>query len=235
MMLKRFLILWIFVICFCHTEAAGQKPNTLTKTEKKEGWRLLFDGKSFLGWQQLANDGWEIKNGELIATGTSDGKQRDIITTEQFSNMELIFEFRIFNLTNSGVKYLVTNSFPGQKNTYLGLEYQILDDVNYKYPERGYLRSLASLYDLIPAKKNTTVSFGKWNVAKIVVIGNHIEHWLNNEKVVDYDRGSESFQNLIKDSKYKNLENFGKAIKGFILLQNEGTPVSFRNIKIKIL
>lgn len=213
--------------------AIAQKPNTLTENEKQNRWQLLFDGKTFDGWQKLANSGWSIKDGQMIAEGSNDGKQRDIITSGQYENFELSIEFKIFKLTNSGIKYLVTNTFPGQKGTYLGLEYQILDEVNYKYPERGVYRSLASLYDLIPANKNDTISLNKWNVARIIVKGNHIEHWLNGKIVVKYDRSTEDFKVLVENSKYKNLEKFGKTVKGHILLQNEGTPISFRNIKIK--
>nr|WP_068892769.1 DUF1080 domain-containing protein [Pedobacter panaciterrae] len=226
-----FNIILLQVICIFG--AIAQSPNTLTKKEKALGWSLLFDGKTFNGWKKIADGGWEIKNGELLAVKPENGKQMDIITTDQFDNFELYFEFKIFKETNSGVKYLVTNDYESQKGTYLGLEYQILDDVNFKYPERGELRSLASLYDLIPANKKTPVHIQQWNTAKIIVNGNHIQHWLNGHKTVDYNRSTESFKSLVEKSKYKNLKNFGQSKKGHILLQNEGSPISFRNIKVK--
>lgn len=215
--------------------AMAQAPNELTENEKQNGWKLLFDGKTFDGWQRLANSGWSIKDGQLLAQASDDGKQKDIITTDQFENFELSVDFSLSKLTNSGIKYLVTNTYPGQEGSFLGLEYQILDDVNYKYPERGIYRSLASLYDLIPANKKDTISLYKWNVAWIIVKGNYIEQWLNGKMVVKYDRSTEDFKVLVENSKYKNLEKFGKTVKGHILLQNEGTPISFRNIKIKPL
>lgn len=231
---KFYLLIVIFsitTICAAH----AQTPNVLTKKEKQKGWRLLFDGKTFNGWQKIANAGWTIKDGVLMAQAFNDGKQKDIITAEQFENFELSLEFKISKETNSGIKYSVTNNYPGQEGTFLGLEYQILDDVNFKYPERGVYRSLASLYDLIPANKKEIISLDKWIVAKIIVNGNHIEHWLNGNKVVAYDRSTEDFLTLVEDSKYKRLKNFGKSAKGHILLQNEGTPVAFRSIKIKSL
>lgn len=221
------------ILSITATATVAQKPNVLTKSEKQNGWRLLFDGKTFNGWQKLANAGWLIKGGELMAQSFNNGGQKDIITTEQFGNFELSFEFKISQATNSGIKYLVTNNYPGQKGAYLGLEYQILDEVNFKYPERGVYRSMASLYDLIPANKNGIVTLNKWNIAKVIVNGNHIEHWLNGSRVVEYDRSTSGFKTLVEDSKYKSMENFGMATKGHILLQNEGTPVVFRSIKIK--
>lgn len=213
----------------------AQTPNKLTSKEKQNGWQLLFDGKTFDGWKKLADTGWVIKDGELVAQSFTDGKQKDIITINQFENFELSVDFKISRLTNSGIKYLVINTYPGHTGSFLGLEYQIVDNVNFIYPERGSYRTLASLYDLIPADTRDTVLLNTWNVAKIIVKGNLIEHWLNGRLVVKYDKNTEGFRVLVEDSKYKNLENFGKNAKGHILLQNEGTPIAFRNIKIRPL
>lgn len=231
-MLKAIFFFLILHICCVQ----AQTPNTLTAQEKAHGWQLVFDGKSFAGLQKLADGGWEVKDGMLMATPIPHGRQMDIITTATYDNFELIFEFRAEKNTNSGVKYLVTNTFPGQKGTYLGLEYQILDDLNYRYPERGELRSVASLYDLISADPAKEVkALGEWNTAKIIVNDNHISHWLNGQKIVAYDRSRPSFKVLVQDSKYKDLENFGETKRGHFLFQNEGTPIAFRNIKVKRL
>lgn len=231
--MKPLMILWLLSI-FQVFNTAAQEPPILTAAEKAEGWELLFDGESFHGLRKLAEGGWEIKDGILLATPIPHGKQMDIITEKQFGNFELTFEFALSENTNSGVKYLVTNNYKAQKGAYLGLEYQILDDINYRYPERGVLRSVASLYDLIPADPAKTVNvFGQWNTAKITVNGDLITHWLNGDKVVEYDRSTPSFAALVSDSKYKNLQGFGKAKKGHLLFQNEGTPIAFRNIKVK--
>jgi len=225
-----FAIFLQFVVCF---GLVAQIPNTLTHTEKEAGWRLLFDGKSLNGWRKLAGDGWAVKDGALTAISSAGSKQKDLLTTGEFDNFELFFEFKISKETNSGVKYLVSNDYPGQNGAFLGLEYQILDDVNFKYPERGVFRSLSSLYDLIPAHKKKITPLGYWNTARIIVDKNLVEHWLNGYKVVGYDRNSTELDTLVEKSKYKNLQNFGKSEKGYILLQNEGSPISFRNIKIR--
>lgn len=227
-------IILLFVLPTYAVQA--QTQNILTAAEKADGWQLVFDGKSFQGLQKLADGGWEVKEGMLRATPIPQGKQMDVITTAVFGNFELTFEFKAAKNTNSGVKYLVTNTFPGQNGTYLGLEYQILDDMNYQYPERGELRSVASLYDLIAADpKKEVKALGEWNTAKIIVNDHHISHWLNGEEVVVYDRSSTTFDKLIQASKYKDLRDFGKTKKGHLLFQNEGTPIDFRNIKIKLL
>jgi len=215
---------------------SAQTPNKLTDREKQEGWELLFDGETFTGLNKLAGSGWDIEDGAIKAQITEESgghSQKDFITAEKYGNFELVFDFMISNKTNSGVKYLVTDDYPGQEGQYLGLEYQILDNVNFEYPERGELRTLASLYDLIPADTQETVPFGEWSTAKIVVIGNHIEHWLNGKKVVGYNRGSTRFKSLVRESKYKNFKDFGQTKQGHILFQNEGSAIAFRSIKIK--
>jgi hypothetical protein len=230
-----FLFAVVLQLTFVY-ETFAQAANRLTSKEKDGGWALLFDGKSFKGWRMLAGDGWLIKDGELTAIPASSPKQSDIIVENQYGNFELVFDFKMSEKTNSGLKYLVTNNFPEQKGAYLGLEYQIVDEVNFIYPERGALRTLGALYDLIPADTiKVTSPLGSWNTAKIVVDGNHIQHWLNGKKVVEYDRSTAGFANLIADSKYKSLAGFGKAAKGHLLFQNEGSPIAFKNIKIRRL
>lgn len=224
-----FLLQFVFVLA-----SQAQQQNQLTKKEKDAGWHLLFDGSTFNGWKMLNGSGWIIKDGALTAVSSPAHTQSDIITTDQFEDFELVFEFKVYKNTNSGVKYLVTNDFPQQRGAFLGLEYQILDEANFVYPERGNLRTTASLYDLIPANPVKQVLLKeRWNTAKIQVKGKLIRHWLNGKQVVSYDRSTAAFAQLVRDSKYKELSNFGQIKKGYFLLQNEGSPVSFRNIKVR--
>jgi len=231
--MKRWFYL-LLISSLAVPDASAQGLPTLTAAEQADGWELIFDGKSFQGLRTLAGGGWEIKDGMLLATPIPHGRQMDIITEKQFGNFELTFEFALSENTNSGVKYLVTDQYEGHEGSYLGLEYQLLDDIHYQYPERGNLRSVASLYDLIAADPGKTVhALGQWNTAKIKVDGNLISHWLNGDKVVEYDRSTSSFFTLVADSKYNDLEGFGQTSKGHLLFQNEGTPIAFRNIKIR--
>jgi Domain of Unknown Function (DUF1080) len=222
-------------------------PNALTKYEIRNDWRLLFDGSTSKGWRSAKSDsfptkGWEIKNGSINVLAFNGGESAnggDIITREEFSAFDLNFEFKYAAGGNSGVKYFVTLAENSQGSA-IGLEYQVLDDKLHPDAKAGREgnRTLASLYDLIPAKKQERFlkPVGQWNHGRIVVYpNNHVEHFLNGIKVVEYERGSKEFKDLVAVSKYKVWPNFGEAPKGHILLQDHGSPVSFRSIKIKVL
>ena len=225
-------------------------PNTLTTREARMGWRLLWDGQTTAGWRGARLDafpaqGWEIKEG-VLSVLSSDGAEAanggDIVTVDTYSDFELELDFKITEGANSGIKYFVLPDLNRGPGSSIGLEYQILDDVRHADASEGVggNRTLASLYDLIPAG-NLTIpgankrfnGVGQWNRARIVARGNHVEHWLNNEKVLEYERGTQIYRALVAKSKYNVWPNFGEASAGHILLQDHGNHVSFRNIKIR--
>lgn len=225
-------------------------PNTLTETEQRRGWRLLWDGASTDGWRGARLDafpesGWEISNGVLSVLASDGGESTnggDIVTTDTYSNFELELDFKITEGANSGIKYFVLTDLNKGPGSSIGLEYQILDDNRHPDAAQGVggNRTLASLYDLIPAGNMTRPGAskrvngpGRWNRARLVVKGNHVEHWLNNEKVLEYERGTPIYRALVEKSKYNVWPNFGEAAAGHILLQDHGDKVSFRSIKIR--
>jgi hypothetical protein len=226
--------------------AQKSQNNTLSKAEQQQGWKLLWDGKTTKGWRGVYQDkfptnGWAIENGELMKVKAEGGESAaggDIITEDQYSSFELALEFLITPGANSGIKYFVTERQPRPEGSAIGLEFQILDDnlhPDAKLGKNGN-RTIGSLYDLIPAPKNKKVNPpGQWNHARILVKDAHVEHWLNGQKTLEYERGSEAFRALVAESKYKKWEGFGEAPQGHILLQDHGDEVKFRNIKIRVL
>lgn len=224
----------------------AQKENILTKEEKKQGWKLLFDGKTSKGWKlmfknEFPSEVWKIQNGELVVTkgdGGESTKGGDIVTTKKYKNFELILEAKLTEGANSGVKYFVDPAQPklDAGTSVKGLEFQLLDDERHPDAKKGRdgNRTIGSLYDLITADSTKKpASIGNWNTIRIVSNNDIIEHWLNGQKVVEYVRKSDKFKELIAMSKYKDIPNFGLCESGYILLQDHGNEVHFKNIKIR--
>ena len=236
--------------------------NFLTKKQKEDGWKFIFDGNTSNGWVSVKSDsfpskGWKINNG-ILSVLSSNGKESenggDIVTKDKYENFEFELDFKITKGANSGIKYFVDLDLNKGAGSAIGLEYQILDnkfhlDASKKFRvmelegEKWELkkedikrnRGVASLYDLIEAEKfnHKSVSAGQWHRAKIISNNGYVEHWLDNEKVLEYNRFSQVFKALIQYSKYSKWENFGQLESGHILLQDHGDEVSFKNIKIR--
>jgi hypothetical protein len=220
--------------------------NTLSDREIKEGWKLLWDGKTTNGWRgaklkTFPKEGWYIKDGALSTVesgGAESAAAGDIVTEKKYKNFILIVDFRYTPKANSGIKYLVNTDLNKGAGSSIGCEFQILDDRQHPDAKEGLNgnRTLGGLYDLIPPKlPKVDNGPGKWNRAMIILNGNHVEHWLNGQKTVGYERRTKEWRELVAKSKYKIWPKFGEADEGNILLQEHGNAVSFRNVKIKEL
>ena len=202
----------------------------------KDQWQSLFDGKTLNGWKMAQNDSapgmaWSAENG-VISFDPAKGHGSDIITTRSFKDFDLSVDFKISKGGNSGIKCFLL------PNTNLGCEFQIIDDSKHPDAKLGVNgnRQTGALYDLIPANANKPFKgAGEWNTARIVSKGNHVEHWLNGTKIVEYERGSDQFKQAISKSKFKSIKGFSEVASSPILLQAHGDKVWYRNIKIKEL
>jgi hypothetical protein len=226
--------------------------NLLTETEKKQGWKLLWDGKTTDGWHGAKSDhfpekGWIIKGGDLLvqpAAGAESANGGDIVTKRLYGNFILEIDFRFTEGANSGIKYFVNTGLNKGEGSAIGCEFQILDDANHPDADEGVKgnRTLGSLYDLIPANGRyfnpdlPVVKYvngtGLWNRARIVVNGSKVEHYLNGCKIVEFERGTQEWRALVAYSKYSEWPAFGENKEGHILLQDHGNEVAFCNAKI---
>ena len=213
--------------------------NTLTPAEQEAGWKLLFDGKTIDGWRAFQKEtfptnGWIVEEGCLKRVA----RVSDIVTKETFLNFELSWEWKIAKKGNSGIKYLVDESRLSKKNgkvstNALGNEYQMLDDVC--FPDLPKKNLTASWYTVLEPKGASPKPAGEFNQSRIVLKGNHGEHWLNGIKVLEYDLGTEDAASMLAQSNFKSVPGYAEKNPTPILLQDHGSDVWFRNIKIREL
>jgi len=227
-------------------------PNVLTDAEQRAGWHLLFDGRTFNGWRGLGYDTvptahWKIENGTIrkLADGQvprlPDGQPAaggDLMTRDTFRDFELSWEWKISRAGNSGVKYNVSEEISmanAPNHAALGFEYQMLDDSLHEDNKVPSHRA-GALYDLIPPNGNKVLKpVGEWNSSTIVFRGNHGEHWLNGQKIVEFELGTPLMDSLLAKSKYRDIKGFADKRAGHIVLQDHVDEVFFRNIKIRRL
>lgn len=221
----------------CQSANGGSTADTSMKpsatAEQQNGWKSLFDGKTTSGWRNYKKEsvgpGWTVVNGVLTRSGEGAG---DIITAERFANFELALDWRVSEGGNSGIFYRAT-----EDNDYIwqsAPEMQVLDDAKHS-DGKSPLTSAGSNFALYPAPPGVVRPAGEWNSARLVVNGNHVEHWLNGQKLLEYELGSAEWADRVAKSKFSTMPNYGKASEGHIGLQDHGDLVEFRNIRIKVL
>lgn len=212
--------------------------NSLTAKEKQQGWKLLFDGKSTSGWRTFntnkAGSVWKVANGELYLDKSVKEGRGDLITNGEYQDYELSIEWKIDACGNSGIIFNVVEDAK-YNNTYLtGPEMQVLD--NSCHPDAKIIKHRAGdLYDLISCSTETVKPAGEWNHARIISDKAKMQFWLNGTKVVEFTTHTPQWDEMVANSKFKTMPDFGDAMKGHIALQDHGDQVWFRNIKIREL
>lgn len=229
-------------------------PNTMTDQEVSGGWELIFDGETLQGWrglnmQELPEEQWDVEDGMLkIVSRDSlpvgpDGDSlpgADLVFDRPLNNFEFSFEWKLSPVANSGIKYNVSEEVSaahGNPHSALGFEYQILDDPEYPQLEDNPSWSTAGLYELVEPNSNTHLNPpGEWNSGRIIFDGNHGEHWLNGERVLTFELGSEEMDSALAASKWADISEFGtRHENAFIILQDHGDTVWYRNLKLREL
>ena len=244
------------------TSASIGAPNQLTAAERAAGWRLLFDGRSLAGWRGLGYPGvpeghWTVEDGAIKKVATArvapgpDGRRPaggDLMTLATFGDFELAWEWRISAGGNSGLKYNVSEELSGGQpsavlrpstgtsgvsHSAIGFEYQMLDDDRHSDGRLVTHRS-GALYDILtPNDRKRLKPVGEWNSSRVVFVGKRGEHWLNGEKIVEYELGSRTMDSALTASKFRTMPWFAQRRVGHIVLQDHGDEVWVRSVKIR--
>jgi Domain of Unknown Function (DUF1080) len=202
--------------------------------DQSAGWRLLFDGKTTAGWRGFKSKtmpaGWQVIDGAL----TRVAQAGDIVSEQEFQDFELTLEWKVAPAGNSGIFYRVSEAPEIEYVWQSGPEMQVLDDAQHKDGQRPET-SAGSCYGLYPAPRGVVRPAGEWNQVRIIVQGNHVEHWLNQRKVVEYELGSPNWRDRVTRSKFAEMPRYGREQRGHIALQDHGDWVAYRGIRIRVL
>lgn len=238
---KVFFICLIACLPYHRSQAQkSQQPseiNQLSLTEIEAGWKLLFDGKTTAGWRNFGkesmNEGCEVQDGNLVILGKGGEMGGDIVTVDQYEDFELYLEWSISPGGNSGIFFhVLEDGYTAPYET--GPEYQLIDDEGFTEKLEDWQKAGAD-YAMHNADNKTLNPVGEFNSSKIVVKDGKVEHWLNEQKIVFYELWTEEWKALVQNCKWKDYPGYGLARIGYIGLQNHGSVIKFRNIKIRDL
>ncbi len=195
-------------------------------------WVSLFDGQTMTHWRgfKMATvpDGWRVIDGAITRVG--DGT--DLVSRQQYRNFEFEFEFKVPPGGNSGIMFRVSEDL--EQTYHSGPEFQILDNARHA-DGKNPLTSAGANYAIHAPTVEASKPVGEWNQGRLVVNGNHVQHFLNGQKVVDYMLGPPEWTALVKASKFNEWPRYGREPRGYIVIQDHGDRVQFRNLRIKVL
>lgn len=245
---KTFIVLLVIGIASCAnqgTKVTSTKDSTHSDTANKmkaeNGNSIsLFDGKTLNGWHGYNKTGevknWTIEEEAMVCLGAAKGDTGgDIVSDAEFENFELSWDWKITKGGNSGVMYHVVES-PKYKAPYeTGPEYQMIDDIGYPDKLEDWQKTGADYAMNLTNDKKKLKPVGEWNTSKIVFNNAHVEHWLNGEKVVEFEAWNDAWKKEKNEGKWKDFPDYGIAKKGRIALQDHGHKAYFKNIMIREL
>jgi len=230
-LMRKALVFAAFTVAACHPGGVRAPVRTAASiAQASNQWRSLATAANWRGYTtDTVPNGWTFADGTISKTRGA----RDIMTREEFGNFELELEWKIGKAGNSGLFYRGTTEY--DHIYWSGPEYQLLDDANAEDNKTALTRAGAA-YGLYPAPDGHSSPFGEWNRARIVVNGNHVEHWLNGFKLVEYELNSSDWKAKVAASKFKDWPHYGLAKKGHIGIQGDhpGT-LEIRNVRIREL
>lgn len=228
-------------ICTLFVSCSGtEQHNILTDAEKAEGWQLLFDGQTMNGWRDYngttLTEPWHVVDGCIQAKGEGSDGSGYIVTDKIYENFELSWDWKLTKGGNSGMLYHVVER-PQYKVPYVtGPEYQLLDVPNFPGELEEWQKLGVDYAMYLPDQSKMKVNpFGKWNNSKIVFDNGHVEHWLNGQKILEFEAWTDDWHARKNSGKWANAPEYGLAKKGVLCLQDHGDPASFRNLKVKEL
>ncbi|KEO72332.1 glycosyl hydrolase [Anditalea andensis] len=216
------------------------QDNTLTDAQKAEGWKLLFDGQNLDGWrgynQENLPESWVVEEGTLKSLGEGGDIGGDIVyDLQEFGNFELSLDWKIEEGGNSGIFYHIVEGDQYETAYHTAPEFQLIDQEG--FPEKlEPWQSLGGDYGMYdPDYEEAMKPAGLWNNARIIFSENKVEYYLNGKKTVEFQPWSEDWRQRKEEGKWKDFPDYGEARSGLIGLQDHGSFIWFKNIKIREL
>jgi hypothetical protein len=227
------------ILCLIFFSVSFTNPTKINDTGKGK-WISLFDGNTLKGWHGFNKTGpianWDIEDGAMVCLGAAaDAHGGDIVTDNSFENFELKWEWKISKEGNSGVMYHVVENAKYGAPYETGPEYQLIDDINFPQKLEEWQKTGADYAMNLTNEKKKLKPVGEWNTSKIIFNKGHVEHWLNGEKIVEFQAWDAEWTKKKTEGKWKDYPDYGLAKKGFIALQDHGHKAYFKNIMIKVL
>jgi hypothetical protein len=229
-------------LSYCNNQQPAEETNHSQQADnmKEDSVIQLFNGTNLEGWHGFNKTGavtnWIVQDGALVCLGAAEGDTGgDIVTDKEFDNFELSWEWKVDKGSNSGVMYHVVEDKKYKAPYETGPEYQIIDDIGFPGKLEEWQKAGADYAMNLPNDKKQLKPVGEWNSSKIIFNKGHVEHWLNGEKIVEFEKGTEKWKKEKSEGKWKDFPDYGSVNKGKIALQDHGNKAYFRNIVIKEL